>query len=169
MKLFIKVLFFLTTNFVIAQHEPGAWVIGGQLMTRVSKIKDVGGNFQVHYAPNCYSSYIAEVGILNTKDDIVPEFGITINSIMFNFQSWMITGGMGFVANSAELTKKEQDDAIFSFSNGNNSLGVLLKLRTLISLNKWWQMSTDFNFKTVGGDFSTVNLGLIYEFPLKGY
>ncbi len=169
MKLFLKGLFFLAVNVVIAQHEPGAWVIGGQVMSRVNKIEDIGGNFQVHYAPNCYSSYIMEVGLLNTKEGIVPELGISINSIMFNFQSWMITGGMGFIANSVDISKKEQDEAIFSFSNGSNSLGVLLKIRTLISLSKGWQMSADFNFKTVGGNFSTVNWGVIYEFPLKGY
>ncbi|WP_010177416.1 hypothetical protein [Aquimarina agarilytica] len=169
MKLFNTLFLFFIVNSILAQHEPGAWVVGVQGAAKVDRISDVGGSFQVHYAPNCYSTYIAEVGVLNTKDGIVPELGITINSIMFNFQSWMITGGMGFIMNSAELSKKEQDDAIFAFSDGKNSFGALLKIRTLVPINKWWQLSSAFNFKSVGGKFSTVTLGIIYEFPLKGY
>ncbi|WP_010522130.1 hypothetical protein [Aquimarina agarivorans] len=169
MKLFFKVITFLVVNITFSQHEPGAWVVGFNGAAKVDRIADFGGNLQVHYAPNCYSSYIAEVGGILTNNGIVPELNMTINSIMFNFKTWMVTGGMGLVLNTAKLTKEERDDAIFAFSNENANFGALLKIRTLIPITRWWHFSTAFNFKTIGGNFSTVNVGLIYEFPLNGY
>ena len=99
---------FVTTS-IYGQHQPKNWAFGLNAAAHLSGFSDVGGSFHVDYAPTCFSTFSGEVGMFSYKDQLVPELNITINSMLYNFNSKAyITGGMGFMVNSVTLTKQEQ-------------------------------------------------------------
>ena len=157
----------LVSTGIFGQHQPKNWAFGLNAAGHLSNITEVGGSFHVDYAPTCFSTYSGEFGLFSYKDQLVPEINITINSMLYNFDSKaFITGGMGLMVNSAELSKREQDNAVFDFSNGQTNFGAIIKLRGLIVLSQWWQFSTELNLKSVGGNFSTVTFGIVHELPI---
>ena len=167
----VFLFFALISNTFWGQHEPKAWVIGLNTNTTFSAPDQVGGNFQVNYAHNCYTTFVNEISVFPYKDQTAFEVASTANLILNNFkrQHFILTGGIGLSLTSVSLTNNEIKDSFLAISGeGNeNHLGVLVKIRGLYQFKPYWNFVTSINLKTLGTEFVNFSVGLNYEFPYR--
>ncbi len=170
MRRFIRFIFwgllFCSVN-IMAQHNPKNFVIGGELTAPFSDIELGGGTIQLNYASNCYTTYVNELSVFNIGEDPFFQGASSVNLIINNFkrQNFFLIGGIGLSLTKTALTKKELDDAFFSFSEGEFHLSALFKLRGMLQFNKWTFWTTEINVNTLGNDFITFSTGINYELP----
>jgi len=150
---FLIVLF--TVNSLWSQHEPKALILGVQLNSSFESPEKVGGNIQLNYAPNCYTTVVND----------------SINLILNNFkrQHFILTGGIGLALTSITLTDKQVRDSFLSLSGSSNEnhLGAIVKIKGLYQFKPNWNFVTSVNLKTLGSEFINFSAGLNYEFPLR--
>ncbi len=171
MKPFFLIFFFLTIQLLWAQHEPKAWIIGLQANTSFASPEKLGGNFQLNYAHNCYTTVINEVSVFPYENQTALEVASSVNLIINNFkrQNFILTGGIGLSVTSVELTDKELKNAFLALSSNTNQnhLGVLFKIKGLYQFKPYWNFVTSLNLKTLGSDFVNISMGINYEFPYR--
>lgn len=168
---YILILFLCINNFLWAQHEPRAWIIGGQINAPFNSIEQIGGNFQVNYAGNCYTTIINEISVFPYEGQTAFEVASSVNLILNNFkkQHFMLTGGIGLALTSVTLTDKQVKDSFLAISGATNEnhLGALIKLKGLYQFKPYWNFVTSVNLKTLGSEFVNFSMGLNYEFPYR--
>jgi len=154
-----------------AQHEPKAWVIGLNGNTTFSNIENVGGNFQINYAYNCYTTIVNEISVFSYNNQTAFEAASSVNLIINNFkkQQFIVTGGFGISITNVTLSDNEIKDSFLTFSGEENNihLGVLAKIRGLYQIKPNWNWVTAINLKTLGSDFINFSTGFNYEFPYR--
>ncbi len=170
LRIFVMI-FVVITSKIYAQHEPKAWIIGINANTLLSNPQKIGGNFQISYAHNCYTTFINEVSIFPFENKTAFEVSSSVNSILNNFkkQRIILTGGVGLSLTSVTLTKEELKNRFLAISGDSNKnhLSVLVKLRALFEIKPNWNFVTSINLKTLGSDFINFSTGINYEFPYR--
>jgi len=166
---FLIVLF--TVNSLWSQHEPKALILGVQLNSSFGYPEKVGGNIQLNYAPNCYTTVVNEISIFPYENQTAFEIATSINLILNNFkrQHFILTGGIGLALTSITLTDKQVRDSFLSLSGSSNEnhLGAIVKIKGLYQFKPNWNFVTSVNLKTLGSEFINFSAGLNYEFPLR--
>jgi|GEM_PF-3492424 len=163
--------FILISNTLWSQHDPKAWVIGLNTNAPFSSPEQIGGNFQINYAHNCYTTFVNEISIIPYQEQTTFEIASSANLILNNFkrQHFILTGGIGLALTSVTLTKKEVRDSFLSISGETNQyhLGAFVKIRGLYQFKPYWNFVTSVNLKTLGSKFVNFSVGLNYEFPYR--
>lgn len=168
----LVVLFIIaTTNIIWAQHEPKAWVIGFNTNAPFTNPEKIGGNFQVNFAYNCYTTFINEISVFPHNNKTAVEISSSVNSILNNFkqQRFILTGGIGLSYTSVSLTDQEIKDSFLSISGetNQNHISALFKIRGLYQFKPNWNFVTSINVKTLASDFINFSAGVNYEFPYR--
>jgi len=171
MKKAFIVFFFCCFTAAWSQHEPKAWAVGLQLNSSFANPEKVGGNIQLNFAHNCYTTFVNEISVFPFEDQTALEVASSVNLIINNFkrQNFILTGGVGLAVTSVTLTDRQLKDAFFSISNSTNKnhVGVLVKLKGLYQFKPYWNFVTSVNLKTLGQEFINISMGINYEFPYR--
>jgi len=167
----VFILFLFISNLLYAQHEPKAWIIGLQVNTPFNSPEQIGGNFQINYAGNCYTTIINEISVFPYEGQTAFEVASSVNLILNNFkrQNFMLTGGIGLALTSVTLTDEQVKDSFLAISGATNKnhLGALIKFKGLYQFKPYWNFVTSVNLKTLGTEFVNFSMGLNYEFPYR--
>lgn len=171
MKYLWNLFFFVYINNLVAQHEPKAWVIGGNISTFTTDAVRLGGNIQINYAYNCYTTWVNEIHAFQFENQTGVSIGSSVNLILNNFkkQHFILTGGLGLAVNAIDLDNQKVEKSFFAISNSTNEshLSALIKLRGLLQFKPYWNWVTEANLNSLGKDFIYFSTGINYEFPYR--
>lgn len=169
--MFRFLFFLLVTNFVYAQHEPKAWIVGLNTNTTFSNLSNLGGSLQVNYAYNCYTTYVNEISVFTFNNQTAYEVASSVNLILNNFKAsqFILTGGIGLTVTHVTLSASDLEDSFLNISTDTNEthLGVLGKIRGLYQFKPGWNWVNEINLKTLGSNFINFSTGFNYEFPYR--
>lgn len=164
MKLFLLLSVF-PLCFLQAQYDPGAITYGGGLHKNIWS-KSYGAGARLEYAKNCYTTFLGEVNLSNNSNDIDGELVSSVNLILFNFYPTTITAGMGFLLNFDE-DFVENESSFLVFENENVQFGALMKFRALHKVSSPVHIFVEVNFRSLGKEYHTVNIGYNYNFGAR--
>ncbi|RZT00230.1 hypothetical protein [Aquimarina brevivitae] len=155
-----------------AQYEPQAWNYGLTSSKTIGIEAEVGFGVRIEYAPNCYTTYMAEYNrsfdFGDTEEDLsFNELALGVNLILFNWYPTTITAGMGYVGNNSKLITEDGDDAFLVISSETFNHGAQIKLRALHQVAIPIHIFAELNLKSLGNDFHTVLIGFSYDFNAR--
>ena len=171
-KYYILYIFLCVATSAVAQYEPQAWNYGLTASKSAGFESEVGFGARIEYAPNCYTTYMAEYNrsfdFGSTEEDLsFDEIALGVNLILFNWYPTTITAGMGYVGNNSYLIEEDSDDAFLVLSTGDFNHGGQIKLRALHQVSIPVHIFAELNLKSLGNDYHTFLIGFSYDFNAR--
>ncbi len=154
---------------VNAQYDPSAINYGFVVIKSSGFDSEVGIGARIEYAPNCFTTYMAEYNRLfsvggDDPPDGYNELALGVNLILFNWYPTTITAGFGYIGNDSSIFDDFAEEALIGLTTGDITHGVQIKLRALHQISIPVHIFAELNIKSLGNKFHTFLIGFNYDF-----